>query len=85
MPLPDPKTTYEPLLKKELGNRILAISLAFVAFVYLLYFIPSLDLSRGQRLGFVGHFAVTGLFASATFALAALPLLVLRGRAVSGQ
>lgn len=82
--LPEASTSYEPLLKKELGHRILAISLAFLAFEYLLYLIPSLDISRGQQLGLLPHLAVTAVFALVTFAFGALPLLALRGRTLSG-
>ncbi|GJJ13019.1 hypothetical protein Clacol_007268 [Clathrus columnatus] len=85
IPIPDPKSSYEPLLKKELGNRILSICLAFIAFIYLLYFIPSIDISRGQRLGMIGHLAATGFLTTVAFAFGALPLLILRGRTVSDK
>ena len=83
-PLPNPELIYEPSLKRELAHRLFLICSVFFGFTWLVSFIFTLDLTKGPPLGVLGHLVATTLTALFALMTGAIPLLVLRGRAVSG-
>jgi len=84
-PLPDPKVSYERPLKRELSNRLFAITVTYFGFEYAVLLLTSASLGNGVPLGLVGHTIAAALVGGISLLLGGLPPLFLRGRAVSGM
>ncbi|KIJ56383.1 hypothetical protein M422DRAFT_774158 [Sphaerobolus stellatus SS14] len=82
-PLPDPKSSYERPLKRDLTSRLLAVTIAYFGFEYSIFLITTANVSKGVPLGLLGHLIASVFFAGFALILGGIPPLFLRGRAVS--